>query len=328
MPLARHRPALHPPARRRARIRCPLLLAHGWPGSVWEFNKLIPLLTDPGRFGGDPADAFTVVAPSLPGYTLLVRARPAALRRGRDRGRLRRPDDRRARLSALRRAGRRLGRLRRRRTRRCTTPTRSDRHPPELPAGARRPPVPRRARREKDRIYQKELEHWQKRGDRLPRDPGHQAADARLRADRLAGRPGGAGSSRSSRPGATIAATSRAGFDRDALLTNIMLYWVTGAINSSFWPYYAIRHEPWPLPGTRIETPTGYAEFPVRDRATRRARSPRARSTSSAGREMPRGGHFAALEEPDAAGRGRGRVLPAAAAGLSGLLGGRLPTRP
>ena len=48
----------------------PLLLSHGWPGSVWEFNRLIPMLTDPARFGGDPADAFTVVAPSLPGYTL------------------------------------------------------------------------------------------------------------------------------------------------------------------------------------------------------------------------------------------------------------------
>src|SRR5207247_8027164 len=36
--------------------------------SVWEFHKILPLLTDPARFGGDPADAFTVVAPSLPGY--------------------------------------------------------------------------------------------------------------------------------------------------------------------------------------------------------------------------------------------------------------------
>ena len=36
--------------------------------------------------------------------------------------------------------------------------------------------------------------------------------------------------------------------DRDSLLTNIALYWLTGAINSSFWPYYAIRHDPWPLP--------------------------------------------------------------------------------
>src|SRR5215216_6644470 len=45
-------------------------LSHGWPGSVFEFLELLPILTDPGRFGADPADAFTVVAPSLPGYGL------------------------------------------------------------------------------------------------------------------------------------------------------------------------------------------------------------------------------------------------------------------
>ena len=47
----------------------PLLLSHGWPGSIVEFQQLIPMLTNPARFGGDPADAFTVIAPSLPGYT-------------------------------------------------------------------------------------------------------------------------------------------------------------------------------------------------------------------------------------------------------------------
>jgi microsomal epoxide hydrolase len=51
----------------------PLLLVHGWPGSVLEFLDLIPRLTDPARFGGDPADAVTVIAPSLPGYTLSFR---------------------------------------------------------------------------------------------------------------------------------------------------------------------------------------------------------------------------------------------------------------
>jgi hypothetical protein len=40
---------------------------------VFEFHKIIPMLTDPERFGGDPADAFTVVAPSLPGYTFSFR---------------------------------------------------------------------------------------------------------------------------------------------------------------------------------------------------------------------------------------------------------------
>ena len=58
----------------------PLLLSHGWPGSVFEFRRLIPILTDPARFGADPADAFTVVAPSLPGYTLSFR--PGQLRFG------------------------------------------------------------------------------------------------------------------------------------------------------------------------------------------------------------------------------------------------------
>ncbi len=46
----------------------PLLITHGWPGSVVELLKVIEPLADPRRFGGDPADAFHVVAPSIPGY--------------------------------------------------------------------------------------------------------------------------------------------------------------------------------------------------------------------------------------------------------------------
>ena len=46
----------------------PLLVTHGWPGSVVEFHKVIEPLADPGAHGGDPADAFHVIAPSLPGF--------------------------------------------------------------------------------------------------------------------------------------------------------------------------------------------------------------------------------------------------------------------
>ncbi|MBZ0303880.1 MAG: epoxide hydrolase 1, partial [Anaerolineae bacterium] len=46
----------------------PLVLTHGWPGSVVEFLKLIDPLTDPRAHGGDPADAFHVVIPSVPGF--------------------------------------------------------------------------------------------------------------------------------------------------------------------------------------------------------------------------------------------------------------------
>ena len=46
----------------------PLLITHGWPGSTVEFMKVIGPLTDPVAHGGDPADAFHVVTPSLPGF--------------------------------------------------------------------------------------------------------------------------------------------------------------------------------------------------------------------------------------------------------------------
>jgi pimeloyl-ACP methyl ester carboxylesterase len=46
----------------------PLVMTHGWPGSIVEFHKVIGPLTDPAAHGGDPADAFHVVCPSLPGY--------------------------------------------------------------------------------------------------------------------------------------------------------------------------------------------------------------------------------------------------------------------
>jgi pimeloyl-ACP methyl ester carboxylesterase len=46
----------------------PLILTHGWPGSFLEMLRIIPLLTDPASHGGDPADSFDVVVPSLPGF--------------------------------------------------------------------------------------------------------------------------------------------------------------------------------------------------------------------------------------------------------------------
>src|SRR6266700_1557342 len=55
----------------------PLILTHGWPSSPVEFTRLIGPLTDPRRHGGDPADAFHVVLPSLPGYGFSTPIGPA-----------------------------------------------------------------------------------------------------------------------------------------------------------------------------------------------------------------------------------------------------------
>ena len=57
---------IHEPGRGPRPI--PLILSHGWPWTFWDFHKIIRPLSDPAAFGGDPADAFDVVAPSLPGY--------------------------------------------------------------------------------------------------------------------------------------------------------------------------------------------------------------------------------------------------------------------
>jgi len=46
----------------------PLVLTHGWPWTFWDYRDVIGPLSDPGAHGGDPADAFTLVIPSLPGY--------------------------------------------------------------------------------------------------------------------------------------------------------------------------------------------------------------------------------------------------------------------
>jgi pimeloyl-ACP methyl ester carboxylesterase len=54
--------------RSRHRDALPLIISHGWPGSIVEMLKVIEPLTDPTAYGGDAADAFHLVIPSLPGY--------------------------------------------------------------------------------------------------------------------------------------------------------------------------------------------------------------------------------------------------------------------
>jgi pimeloyl-ACP methyl ester carboxylesterase len=46
----------------------PIIMTHGWPGTFLEMEKIVPMLANPGDFGGDPGDAFDVIVPSLPGF--------------------------------------------------------------------------------------------------------------------------------------------------------------------------------------------------------------------------------------------------------------------
>ena len=91
---------------------------------------------------------------------------------------------------------------------------------------------------------------------------------------------------------------------RDEMLANISLYWFTGAIGSSFWPYYARMHGPWPIPeGQTVDVPTGYAEFPKEILRPPRSLATKTYTDIRRWSVMQKGGHFAALEQPEALAR-------------------------
>jgi pimeloyl-ACP methyl ester carboxylesterase len=277
---------------------CPLLLMHGWPGSVFEFLELIPRLTDPARFGGDPADAFTVVAPSLPGYGLSYR--PGQTRfgieeiadcmaslmtatlgyrrfaaQGGDWGGI--TASRMGFAHAEKLIGIHLNLLAvRRDTNALANPTAAERQ------------------------YLDELAYW------LKEETGYQwiqGTRPQTLSFGLTDSPAGLAAwiIEKFRAWSDCGGDVETAFGRDALLANISLYWFTGAIGSSFFPYYFRMHRPWPIPeGATIDVPTGYSAFPRE--ILRPPQSLAARTYTDIRRwtVMPRGGHFAAMEQPEA----------------------------
>jgi microsomal epoxide hydrolase len=279
---------------------CPLLLSHGWPGSVFEFLDIIPRLTDPARFGGDPADAFTVIAPSLPGYGLsfspgqkrfslemiadcfadlmtgvLGHERFAA--QGGDWGGFVT-----SRLGAVH-ADKLIG---------IHVNLLAVRRDPKMLAN----PTP------EERKYLGELEVW------LKEDMGYQwiqGTRPQTLAFGLSDSPAGLAAwiVEKFRAWSDCGGDVESVFTRDHLLANIGLYWFTGAIGSSFWPYYARMHGPWPIPEGGVKAPTGYAAFPREILRPPRSVAERMYTDIRRWTEMPKGGHFAAMEQPEALAR-------------------------
>jgi pimeloyl-ACP methyl ester carboxylesterase len=88
-------------------------------------------------------------------------------------------------------------------------------------------------------------------------------------------------------------------FTKDELLTTITIYWVTQTINSSTRLYYENQHNPWILqPGQRIDVPCAVARFPHEISQPPREWAERFYNLKQ-WTVMPRGGHFAAFEEPE-----------------------------
>ena len=90
-------------------------------------------------------------------------------------------------------------------------------------------------------------------------------------------------------------------FTRDQMLANISLYWFTGAIGSSFYTYYFRLHRPWMIPdGAAVTAPTAYAEFPREILHPPRSLAEPMFTNIRRWTIMPKGGHFAAMEQPEA----------------------------
>ena len=276
----------------------PLLLSHGWPGSVFEFMDILPMLTDPARFGGDPADAFTVVAPSLPGYGL-------SFAPNQERFSLERIADCFAALMTdvlgyQRFAAQggdwgafvtsRLG---------FAYPQRLAGIHVNLLAVRRDPKLVENPSAE-EREYLDQLTHF------LKEETGYQwiqGTKPQTLAFGLSDSPAGLAAwiVEKFRSWSDCHGDLESVFTKDQLLADITLYWLTGAIGSSFWPYYARMHGPWPIPdGSTVDVPMGYCQFPTEILRPPRSVASRLYTDIRRWSVMSQGGHFAAMEQPAA----------------------------
>lgn len=274
----------------------PLLLLHGWPGSVYEFLDIIPRLTDPGRFGGDPKDAFTVVAPSLPGYGLsfkpgqrrfILQEIAACLHdlmtevlgykkfaaQGGDWG---------AGITSL--IGQNYP------SSVCGIHLNLLFAPRDKSAGSSAD----------DAKYLEQLAHW------LKEETGYQQIQGtkpQTLAFGLTDSPAGLAAwiAEKFRTWSDCDGIPENAISRDRMLANIALYWFTGAIGSSFWPYYGRMHTPFPIsPANPVSVPTGYAAFPKEIIVPPRAIAEKTYTNIQRWTVMKKGGHFAAMEQPAA----------------------------
>jgi pimeloyl-ACP methyl ester carboxylesterase len=274
----------------------PLLLTHGWPGSFCEYLDLIPLLADPAAHGGDAADAFTVVVPSLPGFGFSAAPPPGGLTA--------------AAVAAL---------WHRLMTQGLGYP-RFAAHGSDLGAGVT-------AWLARDFPAAVAGIHLATPGLAAPPRPWSPAEEAFLAevvawtaeeggyAHEHTTKPSTLGAALNDSPAglaawigekitawSAVSSDGQPAFGRDLLLGTLTLYWVTGTITSSLLPYWAYAHNPGAAlpPGDPPAVPTAVSIFggervpfpkPPRELAERYFRL-------TAWAEHDRGGHFPAVAEP------------------------------
>ncbi|MFD1722306.1 epoxide hydrolase family protein [Amnibacterium endophyticum] len=272
----------------------PLLLAHGWPDSFWRYSEVVPLLTDPGAHGADPADAFDVVVPDMPGFGYSDAA----------------PRD----LDFAGVAGlwaRLMERLGHHRFGAAGGDLGSDvvrwvalDHPEQVVAVHRTdavsmPDYDPAVLAEEERAWLRGREPWERDESAYS---ALQSTKPQTAAVGLTDSPAGLAawivekltSWSDHRPdGSSL-------LGRDAMLTDVTIYWLTGTIGSSMRMYRACEQMPESEFARTIEVPTGYTLFPADVEAPAPDAWLRRTTTDLVSVSRPdRGGHFAPMEDPE-----------------------------
>lgn len=274
----------------------PLILSHGWPGTIVEFLDFIDLLAHPENHGGDIEDAFDVVAPSLPGFGFSGRPpRPYGPRKmagvfnelmtktlGYD--------------SYIAQGGDWGGAI---------SSWLGYEHAP----ACRAIHINILTMRHKDGPRGREEQAW---ADKFEHDQimqngyrTQQATKPQTLSYAMMDSPVGLAAWILEKMNAwsdTHGDDIESVYTKDQLLTNIMVYIVTRTFNTASWIYYGRREEGGRIlssEGKRVEVPTGCALFP----AELLAWPPRSYAERiyniTQWTQMPRGGHFAAMEQPE-----------------------------
>ena len=274
----------------------PLIVTHGWPGSVVEFLDIIGPLAHPERFGGHAEDAFDVIAPSLPGFGFSGRPPrpmgPRAMAGLLDtlmtgvlgyNGYIAQGGDWGGAVSSW--LG--LDHAPACRAIHINIMTMRHRDPPKGP----------------------QEEAWARRFDREQEvENGYrtqQATRPQTLSYAMMDSPVGVAAwivekfrSWSDIEGGDI----ESAHDKDTLLANILVYLVTGTFNTASWIYYGRREEGGRVlspEGRRVEVPTAAALFPAEFLSWPPRSYVERVYNVTRWTEMPRGGHFAAMEQPD-----------------------------
>lgn len=274
----------------------PIILTHGWPDSYLRYQKIIPLLTDPTSYGGNPEDSFDVIVPSLPGFGFSGRPKHSGVNNFRVSEMWAKLITKELGYKKFAAAGGDIGS--------GVTRYLAANHPELLfgihltDVGIIRNLI---ASSDQAKLSEEELRYKKKASEWIAQEGGYmslQSTRPQTLAYGLSDSPAGLAGwiIEKYRAWSDCNGNLQHKFSEDELITYIMIYWVTNTSGSSARMYYENSHSLPPL--DYIEVPTGIALFPAdillppKEWVTRNLNVTRWTS-------LPRGGHFTALEEPE-----------------------------